>query len=129
MSADPAQWLRSHPDVRSIRVAASDLNGVPRGKRMPSRFADKAISGGTRFPLSVLNLDIRGEDIHDSPLVYAQGDADGVLMPTERGFVPMPWLNTPSALLPLWMYRDDGTVFDGDPRHALARVVDSWQKK
>ena len=126
MSADPAQWLRSHPDVRSIRVAASDLNGVPRGKRMPSRFADKAISGGTRFPLSVLNLDIRGEDIHDSPLVYAQGDADGVLMPTERGFVPMPWLNTPSALLPLWMYRDDGTVFDGDPRHALARVVERY---
>ena len=126
MSADPAQWLRSHPDVRSIRVAASDLNGVPRGKRMPSRFADKAISGGTRFPLSVLNLDIRGEDIHDSPLVYAQGDADGVLMPTERGFVPMPWLNTPSALLPLWMYRDDGTVFDGDPRHALARVLERY---
>ena len=129
MSADPAQWLRSHPDVRSIRVAASDLNGVPRGKRMPSRFADKAISGGTRFPLSVLNLDIRGEDIHDSPLVYAQGDADGVLMPTERGFVPMPWLNTPSALLPLWMYRDDGTVFDGDPRHALARVVDRYRAR
>ncbi|MCK0149031.1 glutamine synthetase family protein [Marivita sp. S6314] len=123
MSADPATWLRSHPEVRSVRVAASDLNGVARGKRVPARFADKAVDGGTRFPLSVLNLDIRGEDIEGSPLVYAQGDADGVLKPTERGFVPMPWLDTPSALLPLWMYHEDGTAFDGDPRHALADVV------
>jgi len=129
MSADLTNWLRSHPEVSSIRVAASDLNGVPRGKRVPTRFADKAIDGGTRFPLSVLNLDIRGEDIHDSPLVYAQGDMDGVLYPTERGFVPMPWLNTPSALLPLWMYREDGTPFDGDPRHALASVVKRYKDK
>jgi glutamine synthetase len=26
---------------------------------------------GTRFPFSVLNLDIWGEDIEDSPLVFA----------------------------------------------------------
>ena len=129
MSSDLASWLRSHPEISAIRVAASDLNGVPRGKRVPTRFADKAIDGGTRFPLSVLNLDIRGEDIHDSPLVYAQGDMDGVLKPTERGFVPMPWLSTPSALLPLWMYRDDGTPFDGDPRHALAGVVKRYKDK
>ena len=129
MSADLSTWLRSHPEVRSVRVAASDLNGVARGKRVPARYADKAIKGGTRFPFSVLNLDIRGEDIHDSPLVYAQGDADGVLHPTERGFVPMPWLDSPSALLPLWMYHDDGTPFDGDPRHALANVVNRYKAK
>ncbi|MFP7673579.1 glutamine synthetase family protein [Marivita sp. S0852] len=129
MSADPATWLRSHPEVRSVRVAASDLNGVARGKRVPARFADKAVQGGTRFPLSVLNLDIRGEDIHNSPLVYAQGDADGVLKLTERGFVPMPWLDTPSALLPLWMYREDGSAFAGDPRHALADVVKRYATK
>jgi len=63
--------------------------------------ADKALNGGVRFPLSVLNLDIWGEDIEDSPLVLATGDRDGVLHPTERGFVPMPWLDTPTALLPI----------------------------
>ena len=26
-------WLREHPEVKTIRVAASDLNGVARGKR------------------------------------------------------------------------------------------------
>ncbi len=116
-------WLREHPEVRTIRVAAVDLNGQPRGKRIPARFADKAVKGGTRFPYSALNLDIWGEDIEDSPLVFETGDADGVLHPTERGFLPMPWLEAPTALLPIWMFHEDGRPFDGDPRHALARVV------
>ena len=119
-------WLRKNPQVRAIRVAASDLNGQPRGKRVPVRFADKAIAGGTRFPLSVLNLDIWGEDIDDSPLVAATGDRDGVLWPTERGFMPMPWLETPTGLLPIWMFHEDGRPYDGDPRHALNAVVQRY---
>jgi len=116
-------WLHDNPDVRTIRVAASDLNGVARGKRIPSRFAQKIEEDGTRFPLSVLNLDIWGEDIDDSPLVFEAGDPDGICLPTDRGFMPMPWLNTPTALLPMWMFREDGRPFDGDPRHALAAVL------
>jgi len=120
-------WLRKHPEVRTIRVAAADLNGQPRGKRVPTRFADKVVEDGTRFPLSVLNLDIWGEDIEDSPLVFDSGDADGVLKPTERGFMPMPWLSSPSALLPIWMFRDDGRPYPGDPRHALRAVVQRFK--
>ncbi len=119
-------WLEDHPEVRTIRCGAVDLNGQARGKRMPARFAAKIEEEGTRFPLSVLNLDIWGEDIDDSPLVFEIGDPDGVLKPTERGFVPMPWLESPTALLPLWMYYEDGRAYDGDPRHALARVVDRY---
>ncbi|WGW03395.1 glutamine synthetase family protein [Tropicibacter oceani] len=126
MSA-PSTWLRKNPAVRTIRVAACDLNGVARGKRIPSRYAEKAVEGGTRFPMSALNLDIWGEDIDDSPLVFETGDRDGVLLPTERGFVPMPWLDAPTALLPIWMFHEDGRPFEGDPRHALARVVDRYK--
>ena len=122
-------WLRKHPEVRTIRVAASDLNGQPRGKRVPSRFADKVVEEGTRFPLSVLNLDIWGEDIDDSPLVFETGDADGVLKPTERGFMPMPWLEAPTALLPIWMFREDGRPYDGDPRHALRAVLARYKAR
>ena len=116
-------WLQQHPEIRAIRVAAVDLNGQARGKRVPARFAGKAIAGGTRFPLSALNVDIRGNDIEGSPLVFESGDADGVLRPTERGFMPMPWLDAPTALLPIWMFRENGTPYDGDPRHALAGVL------
>ncbi|SMX37674.1 glutamine synthetase family protein [Octadecabacter ascidiaceicola] len=116
-------WLHENPDIKSIRVAASDLNGVARGKRIPTKFAQKIEDDGSRFPLSVLNLDIWGEDIENSPLVFEAGDPDGVALPTERGFMPMPWLESPSAFLPMWMHREDGTPFDGDPRHALAAVL------
>ena len=122
-----SDYLFENPEIKSIRVAAADLNGQPRGKRIARRYADKAFSDGTRFPFSVLNLDIWGEDIDDSPLVFEAGDPDGILMPTERGFVPMPWLDAPSALLPIWMFHDDGRPFAGDPRHALARVVERYK--
>ncbi|MDJ0823855.1 MAG: glutamine synthetase family protein [Paracoccaceae bacterium] len=122
-------WLRDHPEVRTIRVAASDLNGQPRGKRVPARFADKVLTGGTRFPMSVLNLDIWGKDIEDSPLVFETGDRDGMLLPTERGFVPMPWLDAPTAMLPIWMFHEDGTPFAGDPRHALNAVITRYRDR
>lgn len=122
-------WLKEHPEVRTIRVAAADLNGVARGKRIPARFANKVFTEGTRFPFSVMNLDIWGEDIEDSPLVFETGDCDGLLMPTERGFMPMPWLDAPTALLPIWMFHMDGRPYAGDPRQALARVMERYKAR
>ncbi|MEX3016318.1 glutamine synthetase family protein [Gymnodinialimonas hymeniacidonis] len=121
-----SDFLLENPQIKSIRMVAADLNGQARGKRIARRYAGKALSEGTRFPYSVMNLDIWGEDIDDSPLVFEAGDPDGILKPTERGFVPVPWLETPTALLPIWMFHEDGTPFDGDPRHALARVIDRY---
>ena len=120
-------WLQDHPDVRNVRLGVADLNGQARGKRFPTRFAEKLETEGTRFPLSVLNLDIWGEDVEDSPLVFETGDPDGILLPTERGYVPMPWLKVPTALLPTWMYTEDGLPFAGDPRHALAGIVNRFK--
>ena len=121
-------WLKEHPEVKTIRVAASDLNGVARGKRVPARYAGKLLEEGTKFPFSVLNLDIWGEDVEDSPLVFEIGDPDGLLLPTERGFLPMPWLDAPTALLPLWMFHLDGRPYEGDPRQALAVVVERYSQ-
>ena len=112
--------LRAYP---TFRVAASDLNGQMRGKRVPSSYAEKLEDGAVRMPLSVLNVDLWGSDIKDSPLVFDSGDADGVLRPTSRGPVPMPWLSTPTPLVPMSMYTDSGAPFAGDPRHALADVL------
>jgi glutamine synthetase len=119
-------WLREHPEIRTVRAAVSDLNGQARGKRIPARFGDKLLTDGTRMPYSVLNVDIWGDDIEDSPLVFESGDRDGILMPTERGFVPMPWLTNPSALLPMWMFTDDGRPYEGDSRHALRLMLERY---
>ena len=110
----------------TFRVAACDLNGQLRGKRVPKHYADKLETGAVRMPLSVMNLDLWGADIENSPLVFDTGDADGALRPTDRGAVPMPWLDTPSALVPMTMHWDNGDAFEGDPRRALQRVLDKY---
>lgn len=109
--------------MNTIRFAAADLNGQMRGKRVPADYAAKFETGAARLPLSVLNVDITGADIENSPLVFESGDADGPCLPTARGPVPMPWLATPSELHPMWMFTDAGDPFEGDPRHALDAVL------
>ncbi|WP_420860815.1 glutamine synthetase family protein [Algirhabdus cladophorae] len=115
--------------LQTFRVAAVDLNGQLRGKRVPSSYAGKLEKGAVRLPVSTLNMDISGADIEGSPLVYETGDADGILLPTSRGPVPMPWLERPSALVPMWMFDEAGQPFAGDPRHALARVLDRFDAR
>lgn len=116
-------------DYPTFRVAACDINGQMRGKRVPGVMADKLEKGGLRMPLSTLNVDIWGADIENSPLVFETGDADGILMPTERGPVPMPWLDHASALVPMTMITDAGKPFLGDPRQCLSGVLDRFKAR
>ena len=111
---------------RTFRVATCDLNGQMRGKRLPISDYDCIDQGALKLPLSALNLDVWGSDIKNSPLVFETGDADGILLPTDRGPVPMPWLDVPTVLVPMWTYEIDNTPFSGDPRHALAQVLDRY---
>lgn len=116
-------------DYSTFRVAACDLNGQMRGKRVPGSYAGKLEKGAVRMPLSALNVDIFGADIDGSPLVFETGDADGILKPTDRGPVPMPWLEGAPPLVPMVMYHGDGTAFDGDPRHALETVLKNYAER
>ena len=109
--------------LRNIRIALPDLNGQARAKRVPAQQYDGMVAGAAKMPLSTLNVDIWGTDIADSPLVFESGDADGLLRPTERGLLPMPWIGPEAGLLPMSMYHDDGRPFAGDCRHALAAIV------
>ena len=122
-------WLDQHPDIETICTAIADLNGQARGKLMPRATADKVFEGQARMPLSVLNVDILGRDIADSPLVFETGDRDGLLKPTERGPVPMPWLTGNASLVPMGLFVDDKTPFAGDPRHALAAILGRYLSK
>lgn len=107
----------------TFRVAACDLNGQMRGKRVPGAYATKLDAGAVRMPYSTLNVDLFGADITDSPLVFDTGDADALLIPSERGPVPMPWLQGEAWLVPMVMRHEDGRGFDGDPRNALSEVL------
>lgn len=107
----------------SLRIGTVDLNAQLRGKRVVSDY-----TGQVRMPLSVMNLDITGADIENSPLVFKTGDRDGTLHPTNRGDVAMPWLG-PDATLRLGTMQDDAGPFQGDARVALMQVLDAYAAK
>lgn len=121
-TAEALAWLEKRPEITSLRAAVCDLNGILRGKRVPVAQARKVLEGQMRMPYSITCLDIWGEDVSGNPLVFEKGDVDGYCEPTGRGFLPMNWLGSPTALLPLWMLKEDDAPFMGDPRRALAAV-------
>lgn len=122
------EWLSSRPDIQSLRAAVCDLNGIMRGKRIPVEQARKALEGKLRMPYSVSGVDVWGEDIVGNKLVFSTGDADGICQWTGRGILPMDWTAYPTALIPLWLSDDTGAPFLGDPRRALARILDRYRE-
>ncbi len=119
-------WLDNFPGTRTVWTAVPDLNGQARGKRLPASRARKLYDATAKMPLSALSVDIHGDDIEDSPLVFESGDQDGFLRPTARGGVPMPWLKSRSILLPMTMEHGPGEPFRGDPQHALKRILNRY---
>ena len=126
---DPMAWLADRPEIETIFACICDLNGVMRGKRVPVDQLDKITSGALRLPLSLLGMDIWGEDIEGNELVWDTGDADGLCDFTGRPISPVDWTSRPAAFAQLWMRQEDGRPFMGDPRRALAAVVDRFRER
>jgi len=112
------------PDTPAmIRAAMCDLNGVWRGKLMPAAQLEKVMGGSLRMPYSVPAIDIFGEDVADSPLVFKSGDADCLCLPTPRGPLPELWQSKAAQFVPVVMAEEDGTPSAIDPRQILAAVA------
>ncbi|MBS8271752.1 glutamine synthetase, partial [Halomonas litopenaei] len=109
-------WLQEHPEIESVFVCVCDLNGTMRGKRLPIEKARASLDGGLRMPLSILSMDVWGEDIENNELVFETGDSDGICEHTGRPLVLINWTSQPSALAMFWMHTDDAKPFLGDPR-------------
>ncbi len=106
-----------------IRAAVCDLNGIWRGKLMPAARLEKVLGGALRMPFSVPAIDVFGEDVADSPLVFASGDADALCLPTGRGALPELWQSGAAQFVPVVMAGEDGTPSAIDPRQILAMVA------
>jgi len=121
-------FVKSRNDITSVQAAITDLNGTLRGKRMPIEALPKILDGKMRLPLSSANVDIWGEDIESSKLVFVTGDQDGCCHWTGRAQYPITWLEKDTLLLPLWLARENGQPFFGDARRVLANVLELYQQ-
>ena len=69
----------------------TDANGVGRGKIIRRHELLGLYAGGRHLPISILGLDITGEDVHETGLIWDSGDGDlrgwpipGTLVPLHR---------------------------------------------
>jgi glutamine synthetase len=117
-------FLESHPEIEVIEVFIADANGVLRGKWLPRNAAMKVFEGGIRLPRSALSVDIWGQDVIGSGLVFETGDSDGICVPVPGTLKTVPWLARPTAQVQMTMLDADATPYFGDPRQVLGRVLD-----
>ena len=113
----------------NVQVGVFDLNGQMRGKRMPAKKLDTILKDGFRMPLSICGIDIWGNDIAESELVFSSGDGDGYCIPTGRGPLSLATTIEPAVLVPCTFLQEDKTPFLADPRQALAKIVDQYKAR
>ena len=121
---DEAQrFLAEHPAIEAFDIVLSDANGVGRGKIIRRAELLGLYEGGRHLPISILGLDITGEDVHETGLIWDSGDGDLRGWPIPGTITPLYGTSPPRGQVLMSMYHLDGTPMDADPRHALARQV------
>jgi glutamine synthetase len=116
-------FLARNPDIEALQLVITDLNGVGRGKNVAREELDALYGAGRNVAGSILGLDVTGEDVEETGLVWSVGDADQCCRPVAGTLARAPWLARPTAQLLGTMFELDGRPAKADPRHVLARVV------
>jgi glutamine synthetase len=124
--ADPAEaqdFLARHPDIEAVDLVLVDVHGIGRGKIIRRHELMALYREGRHLPSSILGLDLMGEDVEETGLVWEVGDADRRAWPVPGTLVPMPWTSPARAQVLVSLHDLDGTPLGVDPRHAHARQV------
>ncbi|TNF57280.1 MAG: glutamine synthetase, partial [Rhodobacteraceae bacterium] len=116
-------FLDAHPEIEAIDIVLHDSNGIGRGKIIRRHELMPLYTSGRHMPISILGLDICGEDVHETGLIWDQGDGDLRAWPIPGSLVALHGTNPPRAEVLMSLYELDGAPMTSDPRHALARQV------
>ena len=123
--AEAEGFLAAHPDIEAIDIVLHDSNGIGRGKIIRRHELLSIYKNGRHLPISILGLDICGEDVHETGLIWDQGDGDRRGWPIPGTLVPLTGTTPPRGEVLISVYELDGHPMTSDPRHALQRQVDA----
>ncbi|MET3660485.1 glutamine synthetase family protein [Aquamicrobium ahrensii] len=122
-------FLDAHPEIEAFDIVLTDANGVGRGKIIRRHELTGLYQGGRHMPISILGLDITGEDVHETGLIWDSGDGDLRAWPIPGTLVPLHGTSPARGQVLLAMHHLDGAPMSSDPRHALARQVAKLAEK
>ncbi len=123
--AEAEAFLAAHPDVEAVDIVLTDANGIGRGKIIRRHEVEALYKQGRHLPSSILGLDVTGEDVEETGLVWSVGDADLRAWPIAGTLVLLPWTAPLRAQVLVSLYHLDGRPHGADPRHAMAAQIDA----
>ncbi|MBN2629842.1 MAG: glutamine synthetase [Rhodobacteraceae bacterium] len=123
--AEAEAFLARHPEIEAFDIVLHDSNGIGRGKIIRRHELLSFYNHGRHLPISILGLDICGEDVHETGLIWDQGDGDLRAWPVPGSLVPLHNTAPPRGEVLMSMYDLDGNKMTSDPRHALQRQLDA----
>jgi glutamine synthetase len=121
--AEAEAFLAAHPEIEAFDIVLHDSNGIGRGKIIRRHELLSLYNTGRHMPISILGLDICGEDVHETGLIWDEGDGDRRAWPVPGSLVPLVGTQPPRGEVFLSLYELDGRPMTSDPRHALARQI------
>ncbi len=127
--AEAEDFLAQHPEIEAIDIVLHDSNGIGRGKIIRRHELASLYKSGRHMPISILGLDICGEDVHETGLIWDKGDGDLRAWPIPGTLKPLHNTTPPRAEVLMSLYELDGRPMTSDPRHALQRQVDEFAKR
>ncbi|MFZ2099314.1 MAG: glutamine synthetase family protein [Oricola sp.] len=125
MPAEAEAFLAAHPEIEAFDIVLHDSNGIGRGKIIRRHELASLYGHGRHMPISILGLDICGEDVHETGLIWDMGDGDLRAWPIPGTLKPLHNTMPPRGEVFLSLYELDGRPMTSDPRHALQRQVDA----
>ncbi|MEI2685540.1 MAG: glutamine synthetase family protein [Cypionkella sp.] len=123
--AEAETFLAAHPEIEAFDIVLHDANGIGRGKIIRRHELLGMFKSGRHLPISILGLDICGEDVHETGLIWDEGDGDRRAWPIPGTLRPIHASSPARGEVLMCVYELDGTPMSSDPRHALQRQVDA----
>jgi glutamine synthetase len=121
--AEAEAFLAAHPDIEAFDLVLTDANGIARGKIIRRHELMGLYTGGRHLPVSILGLDILGEDVEGTGLVWDLGDADRRAWPIAGSLRALHGTAPPRGEVMVQLYELDSAPMLADPRHALTRQI------
>ena len=122
-------FLAANIDIEAIDIVLHDSNGIGRGKIIRRHELLALYESGRHLPSSIMGLDICGEDVDDTGLIWERGDGDLCAWPLPGTLARLHNTSPARAEVLLSLYELDGTPMSSDPRHALQRQVDAFAEQ
>lgn len=120
-------FLAASPETQSFNMIWTGVSGVQRGKLLRRPEVLGAYKNGRFLPGSIMGVDVNGEDVVETGLVWDDGDADRIAWPLPGTLLPVPWTEGSAQFLTA-LHELDGSPSIVEPRNTLARVVERFKE-